>query len=110
MAEASPRSRRVSDLGDPEGNRLEGETLFRRVYKCIHMGTEYRSVRLTAEAYDALERRKREDETFSEAVERLARERPIADLAGSISDGDVAAIREAREKSYERYVGRRRRE
>lgn len=74
------------------------------------MGTEYKSVRLTDEAYETLERRKREDETFSEAVERLARERPIRDLAGLFSDGDVEEIRTARSKSYEAYADGRERE
>lgn len=71
------------------------------------MGTEYRSVRLTAEAYEALARRKRDDESFSDAVERLASERPIADLAGTLSSEDVASIREARSESYEAYARRR---
>lgn len=71
------------------------------------MGADYRSVRLTADAYDALERRKREDESFSDAVERLASERPIADLAGTFTDEEVAAVREARSESYQRYADRR---
>jgi predicted CopG family antitoxin len=71
------------------------------------MGTEYRSVRLTDEAYEALAARKREDESFSDAVERLASERPIADLAGTLSAEDVASIREARSERYEAYAERR---
>jgi len=74
------------------------------------MGAEYKSVRLTAEAYGALQRRKREDESFSEAVERLARERPIADLSGSLTDEEVASIRSARQESYDSYAQRRERE
>lgn len=97
--------RRWTDGGDPAG-----ETLLPPVYVCAHVATEYKSVRLTTEAYEALERRKRDDESFSEAVERLARERPIADLAGSLTDEDVAAIRDAREEHYERYAERRGRE
>lgn len=71
------------------------------------MGTDYKSVRLTSEAYEKLKRRKRDDETFSEAVERLAGERPISDLAGTFTEGDVESIREAREESYEDYADRR---
>lgn len=71
------------------------------------MGADYRSVRLTADAYDALERRKRDDESFSDAVERLASERPIADLAGTFTDEEVEAVREARSESYQRYADRR---
>lgn len=68
------------------------------------MGTEYKSVRLTEEAYETLERRKRPDESFSETIRRLARERPIADVAGLFSDGEVASVREARETGYEAYT------
>lgn len=71
------------------------------------MGTDYKSVRLTTDAYETLERRKRDDETFSEAVERLAAERPISDLAGVFSAEDVESIREARQDAYEDYTSRR---
>ncbi|WP_435176505.1 antitoxin VapB family protein [Halorussus sp. AFM4] len=74
------------------------------------MGTDYKSVRLTEEAYETLEKRKREDETFSETVERLARERPISDLAGLFADDDIEAIRTARTRSYETYTERREQE
>ncbi|NHN60134.1 MULTISPECIES: antitoxin VapB family protein [Halorussus] len=74
------------------------------------MGTDYKSVRLTEEAYETLEKRKREDETFSETVERLARERPISDLAGLFADEDIEAIRTARTKNYETYTERREQE
>jgi len=39
------------------------------------MRRSYKSVRLTKDAYETLERRKREDETFSEAIE-CASKRP----------------------------------
>lgn len=74
------------------------------------MGAEYKSVRLTEDAYEALERRKREEETFSEAVERLASERPISDLAGLFSGEEVDAIRSARADSYGAYADRRERD
>lgn len=80
-----------------------GKDSTHRVYMCIHM-TEYKSVRLTHEAYDTLRRRKRTDESFSEVVERLAAERPISELAGVFSDGEVESIREAREESYDAYA------
>lgn len=75
----------------------------RLVYICIHV-SEYKSVRLTLDAYNRLERQKRDDESFSEAVERLAADRPIRELAGVFSDVDVDAIREAREESYDAYA------
>lgn len=71
------------------------------------MGTEYKSVRLTESAYEELERRKRPGESFSETVRRLARERPIADLAGVFSAEDVDAIREARAEGYREYADER---
>ncbi|WP_132057791.1 antitoxin VapB family protein [Halorussus amylolyticus] len=71
------------------------------------MSTEYKSVRLTEDAYKTLERRKHDDETFSEAVERLASERPISDLAGLFTDDEVSEIRSARARSYETYADRR---
>lgn len=66
------------------------------------MAPEYQGVRLTTPAYDALQRRKREDESFSETVERLARERPIADLAGTLTEAEVAAIRTGRDERDDR--------
>lgn len=77
---------------------------------CIHMGADYKSVRLTEDAYEMLERRKRSDESFSETVERLAKERPISDLAGLFSDEEVESIRAARTESYETYSPRHSRE
>jgi predicted CopG family antitoxin len=74
------------------------------------MGTDYKSVRLTEGAYETLEKRKRDDETFSETVERLAKERPIRDLAGLFTDEEVAEIRTERSKSYENYAQRRHQE
>lgn len=66
--------------------------------------TDYKSVRLTENVYETLRRRKRPEESFSEAVDRLASERPISDLAGILSDEDVEEIREAREESYDKYA------
>lgn len=74
------------------------------------MSTDYKNVRLTVDAYRSLERRKREDESFSEVVARLARERPISDLAGLFTDEDVEDIRAARSRSYDEYAARRREE
>lgn len=68
------------------------------------MATDYKNVRLTDEAYTALERRKRDDETFSDVVARLARERPIGDLAGLFTDTEVEEIRAARSGAYDEYT------
>lgn len=74
------------------------------------MSTDYKNVRLTEAAYESLERRKREGESFSETVERLARERPISDLAGIFSDDEVEEVRAARDRAYDEYARRRERE
>jgi len=71
------------------------------------MSTEYKNVRLTEDAYETLERRKREGESFSDVVERLVEERPISDLAGAFSAADVASLREARGEYYDAYATRR---
>lgn len=74
------------------------------------MSSGYKSVRLTEDVYEMLERRKRPEESFSETVERLARERPISDLAGLFSDEDVESIRAGRTNSYQAYAARRKQE
>lgn len=68
------------------------------------MASDYKSVRLTEDAYETLARRKREDETFSEVVARLASERPISDLAGIFSEDEVERIRSRRRGSYDSYT------
>jgi len=77
------------------------------VYICIHMGTNYKSVRLTEDAYEVLERRKREEESFSETIERLAAERPICDLVGVFTGDEVESIRSARSDAYDEYADHR---
>ena len=74
------------------------------------MGADYKSVRLTEEVYEALKRRKRAEESFSDVVERLARERPIRDLAGLFTDEEVESIRTERSRHYDEYAERRERE
>lgn len=71
------------------------------------MGANYKSVRLTEDAYEKLARRKNEDETFSEVVDRLAAERSISELAGLFTEEDVERIRSRREESYESYTANR---
>lgn len=73
------------------------------------MGADYTNVRLTAEAYELLKSHKQPGESFSEVVERLARERPLTDLAGVLSDADVERVRDARDESYSAYADNRER-
>ncbi|MBS3761616.1 MAG: antitoxin VapB family protein [Halodesulfurarchaeum sp.] len=71
------------------------------------MGANYKSVRLTEDAYEKLASRKNEDETFSEVVDRLASERPISEVAGLFTEEDIESIRSRREESYESYTANR---
>lgn len=68
------------------------------------MGSDYTNVRLTDEAYELLKSHKQPDESFSEVVARLARERPLTDLEGVFSADEVDAVRAARSESYDDYA------
>jgi len=57
------------------------------------MGTK--TIRLDDEAYDRLVTRKRDDESFSDAIKRLAGERSLMELAGILSDEEAADMRDA---------------
>ncbi|PSP77099.1 hypothetical protein BRC81_10725 [Halobacteriales archaeon QS_1_68_20] len=61
-----------------------------------------KSIRLSEEAYERLAAHKREDETFSDVVLRLAGERSLLELAGILDDEQAAAVREAVEERRER--------
>jgi predicted CopG family antitoxin len=56
----------------------------------MHMS---KSIRLSDEAYERLAAHKREDETFSEVVLRLAGERSLLDITGILSDEEADALR-----------------
>lgn len=58
----------------------------------MHMS---KTIRLSEEAYERLATHKREDETFSEVVLRLASVRSLLDLAGIPSDEEADVLREA---------------
>ncbi len=66
----------------------------------MHMGTK--TIRLDDEAYERLASRKREGESFSDVVKRVAGERSLLELAGILSDEEAdeleAAITERRER------------
>lgn len=68
----------------------------------MHMS---KSIRLSEEAYERLEAHKREDETFSDVVLRLAGERSLLELAGILTDEQAAALEEAIEERRERRRG-----
>jgi predicted CopG family antitoxin len=67
---------------------------------------EIKTIALDREAYDLLRRRKRKDESFSDAVKRIAREaRPLSGFAGvwrkHLSDADLEAIEKALRRGRE---------
>jgi predicted CopG family antitoxin len=57
-----------------------------------------KSIRLSEDAYERLAAHKREDETFSDVVLRLAGERSLVEIAGILSDDEADAMREAVEE------------
>jgi predicted CopG family antitoxin len=61
-----------------------------------------KSIRLSEDAYERLAAHKREDETFSDVVLRLAGERSLLDLAGVLSDAEADALRDAVDERRER--------
>ncbi len=61
-----------------------------------------KSIRLSEEAYERLAAHKREGETFSDVVLRLAGERSILEIAGVLSDDEADALREAVDERRER--------
>lgn len=65
----------------------------------MHMS---KSIRLSEEAYERLAAHKRENETFSEVVLRLAGERSLVELAGILSDEEANALRDAVAERRER--------
>lgn len=64
-----------------------------------------KSIRLSEAAYERLAAHKREDETFSEVVLRLAGERSLLELAGILDDEEADALREAVAERRERRTG-----
>jgi predicted CopG family antitoxin len=61
-----------------------------------------KSIRLSEEAYEQLAAHKREGETFSDVVMRLAGERSLLDLAGILTDEEADALRGAVNERRER--------
>ncbi len=65
----------------------------------MHMS---KRIRLSEEAYKRLEAHKREDETFSDVVLRLAGERSLLDIAGILDDDQVEALRKTIDERRDR--------
>lgn len=69
------------------------------------MGTK--PVRLDEDVYERIAARKREDETFSEAIERLVAPPPLSEAAGVLSDDAADELREAIHRSRAAWEERR---
>lgn len=61
------------------------------------MGTK--SIRLDEDVYERIKAHKREDETFSEAIDRLTSDYSLLDFAGGYSDEEAERHRELVERS-----------
>lgn len=61
------------------------------------MGTK--NVRLEADVYERVKAHKREDESFSEAIDRLIGERSFTELRGLLSDEEADEYRRAIEEA-----------
>lgn len=62
-------------------------------------------IRLSDEAYERLAAHKRDDETFSDVVMRLAGEPSLLELAGILTDEQAGALEAAIEERRERRAG-----
>lgn len=58
-------------------------------------------VRLDEDVYEYVKSKKRDDETFSEAIERLIAPTSLLDLVGVLSDGEAEAFREVIDEADE---------
>lgn len=69
-----------------------------------------RTINVTEEAYELLKSRKRDGESFTDVIKRLAGERPLSDLIGILTPRQAEALRRAvREGRAQRRAQHRRR-
>lgn len=61
-------------------------------------------IRLEDDVYERIKAHKRDDESFSEAVERLIGRRSLRELRDVFTDGQVAEMRQAIDKADEEDV------
>lgn len=69
-----------------------------------------KSIRVSDEVHSMIEAHKRDDETFSEAIERLIGGPSLRELAGILSDDEADTFRESIEQSHadhDEEIGRR---
>lgn len=58
-----------------------------------------KTVRLNETVYERIAAQKRDDETFSEAIDRLTQGRSLLDLAGIFTDEEASTLRAAIQSS-----------
>lgn len=74
-----------------------GETFIPVCQRRIHMGTK--QVRLDEDVYERVKDKKRPDETFSDAVDRLIGGRSLRELRDVFDEDDVSEMRDAIEEA-----------
>jgi len=70
------------------------------------MGTK--SIRLDEDVYERIKAHKREDETFSEAIDRLTSDYSLLDFAGGYTEEDAERHRELLDESEAEAIAERR--
>lgn len=68
------------------------------------MGTK--TIRLNDEVYERVRAKKRDDETFSEAIDRLTGGSSLLDLVGTATEQEAEEMREAIDRSREAALDR----
>ena len=69
------------------------------VYDVYTMGTK--TIRLREDVYERIKARKREDETFSEAIDRLTGGPSLTELAAVVDEDRARRMRQAAERADE---------
>lgn len=66
-----------------------------------------KTINVTEEAYEALKSRKREGESFTDVVLRLAGDRPLSEVAGVLTDEQAQELASAVARGRQRSRSRR---